>query len=435
MVFPQDLPVRPGIIPARAGFTLGDLGDDLLNRDHPRSRGVYKLTLAISPYMRGSSPLARGLQTTQSPPLSRAGIIPARAGFTTGRPGRGPPRRDHPRSRGVYAHLNSHCCSPSGSSPLARGLPLAVQTLALVSGIIPARAGFTPRSTGWHTPGPDHPRSRGVYQAWKAPAEPVSGSSPLARGLLSTGDALISVGRIIPARAGFTGGRGSGRCRVRDHPRSRGVYRPGSCTPLLASGSSPLARGLHMSAREKRDLLGIIPARAGFTSDRRRRRRGPRDHPRSRGVYCPMRCFWRRRSGSSPLARGLRGGAHLRGPPARIIPARAGFTSASSPARPRPRDHPRSRGVYGWPQMPHPRPAGSSPLARGLRRQAAPPRDSIGIIPARAGFTGCSRSVRARLSDHPRSRGVYAAGWSTRPGLWGSSPLARGLPGVRPGRG
>jgi len=33
--------VRPGIIPARAGFT-GSLGQDFRpGRDHPRSRGVY----------------------------------------------------------------------------------------------------------------------------------------------------------------------------------------------------------------------------------------------------------------------------------------------------------------------------------------------------------------------------------------------------------
>ena len=31
------------------------------------------------------------------------------------------------------------------------------------------------------------------------------------------------------------------------------------------------------------------------------------------------------------------------------------------------------------------------------------------IIPARAGFTVMLRIVRARKSDHPRSRGVYAA--------------------------
>ena len=50
----------------------------------------------------GSSPLARGLPVEELEGGTRFGIIPARAGFTVRRP---PPEqmvRDHPRSRGVY---------------------------------------------------------------------------------------------------------------------------------------------------------------------------------------------------------------------------------------------------------------------------------------------------------------------------------------------
>ena len=172
---------------------------------------------------------------------------------------------------------------------------------------------------------------------------------------------------------------------------------------------------------------GIIPARAGFTSNPRTARPDAPDHPRSRGVY--LRKFDENeiRWGSSPLARGLQrpvpGAGHRRG----IIPARAGFTSwATTTSRWR-EDHPRSRGVYPGSARPHMVRRGSSPLARGLRvdheRRLLPAR----IIPARAGFTRGPRTPTSGRSDHPRSRGVYHVSLSLPSLFPGSSPLARGL--------
>ena len=70
----------------------------------------------------GSSPLARGLHAEILADLARTGIIPARAGFTP-RDARGRiSRRDHPRSRGVYPRTTARGAASFGSSPLARGL-------------------------------------------------------------------------------------------------------------------------------------------------------------------------------------------------------------------------------------------------------------------------------------------------------------------------
>ena len=68
----------------------------------PRMRGVYiRNPIASFTYM-GSSPLARGLQPPLGARYRGRGIIPARAGFTVGcSVGRGF-GWDHPRSRGVY---------------------------------------------------------------------------------------------------------------------------------------------------------------------------------------------------------------------------------------------------------------------------------------------------------------------------------------------
>ena len=51
---------------------------------------------------------------------------------------------------------------------------------------------------------------------------------------------------------------------------------------------------------------------------------------------------------------------------------------------------------------------GSSPLARGLRRDRRSSGGRLGIIPARAGFTPAGVGGRDGGGDHPRSRGVYA---------------------------
>ena len=72
-----------------------------------------------------------------------------------------------------------------------------------------------------------------------------------------------------------------------DHPRSRGVYAEYEGQVSVYWGSSPLARGLPFSYDTKPSGAGIIPARAGFTTDANAAILAQRDHPRSRGVYLP----------------------------------------------------------------------------------------------------------------------------------------------------
>ncbi len=214
----------PRIIPARAGFTTRGRGPPPAPRDHPRSRGVYP----------GSSRRAR------CPP-------------------------DHPRSRGVYSCHAFACPDHTGSSPLARGLQSHCRRLQTALRIIPARAGFTPLRWGWRLRRQDHPRSRGVYPRRRpGPTSPV-GSSPLARGLLIAYWFVLGVSGIIPARAGFTRRRLGATTGRADHPRSRGVYHTVSRWHLRLAGSSPLARGLRPQCPGSTRTLGIIPARAGFT--------------------------------------------------------------------------------------------------------------------------------------------------------------------------
>ena len=255
-------------------------------QDHPRSRGVYVDNIGLQPEEGGSSPLARGLLLVVLLAGEVDRIIPARAGFTSPRPSKRRPGRDHPRSRGVYLTQSRAAAGRKGSSPLARGLLVAQVVVRTADGIIPARAGFTITRSPRRSTVADHPRSRGVYairrRRWRI------------------------CSRIIPARAGFTQGTRERRQGAPDHPRSRGVYRPRSRGCASAWGSSPLARGLPRRVGAAADGRGIIPARAGFTGPGTGSRRRARDHPRSRGVYGAGVTGNGNVLGSSPLARGLR---------------------------------------------------------------------------------------------------------------------------------
>ena len=256
-----------------------------------------------------------------------AWIIPARAGFTAAGPAGRRRRADHPRSRGVYLPGGVQGSCGRGSSPLARGLPSGVGLIEDASGIIPARAGFTGRSARSSAAAGDHPRSRGVYVEHIPVAGHTGGSSPLARGLRVVGHRRVVGVGIIPARAGFTDRRpGAGRSH-QDHPRSRGVYFVSCFAFRVRVGSSPLARGLPRLDVTPHGETRIIPARAGFTARMTGARTSGPDHPRSRGVYRPGWRFAALTAGSSPLARGLPKGRGSGRSRARIIPARAGFTA------------------------------------------------------------------------------------------------------------
>ena len=293
------------IIPARAGFTTPCHPHSGCPPDHPRSRGVY--------------------------------VSHAVSAATTG---------DHPRSRGVYRGAPSSSQVPLGSSPLARGLLDNRRKWPHRAGIIPARAGFTPSPRPLVRRLGDHPRSRGVYDAVTPGIAGVKGSSPLARGLHQSPGQRVHQQRIIPARAGFTTRPSLTRRLVADHPRSRGVYQRVFPSLPRQEGSSPLARGLLRGDLHLNRHPRIIPARAGFTRDRRRRHPGRQDRPRSRGVYNISGRIVGGGKGSSPLARGLPGGVQAEHSWYRIIPARAGFTSYPIFDEQYREDHPRSRGVY-----------------------------------------------------------------------------------------
>ena len=111
-------------------------------------------------------------------------------------------------------------------------------------------------------------------------------------------------------------------------------------------GSSPLARGPPRTVQAGAGDLGLIPARAGTTFKLKNRYLVAQAHPRSRGDHTAARFAVAVTAGSSPLARGPRRENHIEPGHGGLIPARAGTTVWRIGMLLCPRAHPRSRGDH-----------------------------------------------------------------------------------------
>ena len=216
----------------------------------------------------------------------------------------------------------------------------------------------------------------------------------------------------------------------------------------LAWGASPRARGARRLFPLRRNRVGIIPACAGSTwcwwLRRPLKRDHPRvrgehgggparggaatDHPRVRGEHLSANCSRVILAGSSPRARGARRLFPVRRHRLGIIPACAGSTMSRLFRARIHGDHPRVRGEHSSAGRSEVRFTGSSPRARGAPGLGPPRPDELGIIPACAGstFSGCSPG--SARTDHPRVRGEHNPTAGRLPWKPGSSPRARGAP-------
>ena len=172
--------------------------------------------------------------------------------------------------------------------------------------------------------------------------------------------------------------------------------------------------------------LRIIPARAGPTERYASMIRWFADHPRSCGAnqVSVFRVRWH--YGSSPLVRGQPNYQYAHYWPHRIIPARAGPTTAIEIAPNSATDHPRSCGANLdiTPQTGDA--TGSSPLVRGQQRNINVIQLAQRIIPARAGPTLIGVPLLVSSADHPRSCGANFLQFGNDGFDLGSSPLVRG---------
>ena len=171
------------IIPAHAGNTQSLLSHDQGLKDHPRSCGEYLEWNELMIYIKGSSPLMRGIRQHSLIVGWSLGIIPAHAGNTRPKMAGLLAHQDHPRSCGEYFGKIGEAVDRVGSSPLMRGILFSSASARPYSRIIPAHAGNTKISHCKQPLVQDHPRSCGEYNSNEQPVELQPGSSPLMRGI------------------------------------------------------------------------------------------------------------------------------------------------------------------------------------------------------------------------------------------------------------
>ena len=333
-----------GLIPAHAGKTAPRSPRSRPAPAHPRSRGENVETKDRGRLGDGSSPLTRGKHFLRGNRNGGERLIPAHAGKTRRpTPYRTAPEA-HPRSRGENVEPLDRVAVHEGSSPLTRGkrgpLPRPLGRVRL----IPAHAGKTPASVATSTDRRAHPRSRGENVSWTRPASPTRGSSPLTRGKPVHEVPEDFASGLIPAHAGKTADRAGNETVDRAHPRSRGENRARQVAADGGHGSSPLTRGKHVIRESVNVWHGLIPAHAGKTRTAGDGGRAPGAHPRSRGENAATARVGPLERGSSPLTRGKHREADERRDTARLIPAHAGKTPGGRRGPPGTAAHPRSRG-------------------------------------------------------------------------------------------
>ena len=232
----------------------------------------------------------------------------------------------HPRWRGEHSPSRATSVSTAGSSPLARGTRLSTQTRSLDRRFIPAGAGNTGKPAGARLKPAVHPRWRGEHQATGSPTRASCGSSPLARGTQCSGMVVFSVSRFIPAGAGNTTRMPPSPTSQPVHPRWRGEHRRRLSRIGRFIGSSPLARGTRRKDNRPGAVPRFIPAGAGNTIRCAPAAGRSAVHPRWRGEHPFARRQVPTPDGSSPLARGTRLPARQDQAGRRFIPAGAGNT-------------------------------------------------------------------------------------------------------------
>jgi len=253
-------------------------------------------------------------------------FIPAGAGNTWSWPSMVKRATVHPRGRGEHIKAPTHQSKAAGSSPRARGTPLADILRQRNQRFIPAGAGNTSFSSSSLSRSAVHPRGRGEHVRVLLLHYCAHGSSPRARGTHVLGHLLSLDWRFIPAGAGNTPSGQSQFPFVTVHPRGRGEHWRRSCRSRSLRGSSPRARGTRLTLRRSTAIPRFIPAGAGNTAFSETSPAIRPVHPRGRGEHASTYPTAWPGCGSSPRARGTPRGHRDEDRHDRFIPAGAGNT-------------------------------------------------------------------------------------------------------------
>ena len=213
---------------------------------HPRPCGEHAVPSTAHPSCGGSSPPVRGAQHTSDEELLKFGLIPARAGSTSGTRRWYLPPGAHPRPCGEHSLLQMRSLLHLGSSPPVRGAQHVHIPEPAPRGLIPARAGSTSGTRRWYLPPGAHPRPCGEHSLLQMRSLLHLGSSPPVRGAQHVHIPEPAPRGLIPARAGSTVGCTGGRVCRWAHPRPCGEHAVQEAAGKRWAGSSPPVRGAHL---------------------------------------------------------------------------------------------------------------------------------------------------------------------------------------------
>ena len=313
-----------------------------------------------------------------------------------------------------------------GSSPPVRGAQGCGGAVGGFLGLIPARAGSTLLLGAACSLAGAHPRPCGEH--WRAiPAQSAgSGSSPPVRGARELPFAPLPRAGLIPARAGSTTERGVLRAAIGAHPRPCGEHAGGIRSTVQLQGSSPPVRGA--LSRDSVEIRGdgLIPARAGSTRRCYTSARTGRAHPRPCGEHRTLARIFQRIWGSSPPVRGAHPLMQPGDDEVGLIPARAGSTLLIPLRILAAGAHPRPCGEHVQINMQVLSHTGSSPPVRGAHMTADSFHVRGGLIPARAGSTPPNQHCPCGTRAHPRPCGEHIVTVDSVDTSKGSSPPVRG---------
>ena len=235
--------------------------------------------------------------------------------------------------------------------------------------------------------------------------------------------------RNIPAYAGKTPASWPAKHTPAEHPRVCGENLKCGSPRANPKGTSPRMRGKRGAGGMGAGPFRNIPAYAGKTPDRRHPRHWIAEHPRVCGEnpygFYPARYA----GGTSPRMRGKRGNLLIQPVHNRNIPAYAGKTPASWPAKHTPAEHPRVCGENLKCGSPRANPKGTSPRMRGKRGAGGMGAGPFRNIPAYAGKTPDRRHPRHWIAEHPRVCGENPYGFYPARYAGGTSPRMRGKRG------
>ena len=291
---------------------------------------------------------------------------------------------------------------------------------------IPARAGETRRATSCSRSTTVHPRACGGNQAGDFLLPLYNGPSPRVRGKRGNFDRYETLYGSIPARAGETPRRARRRTPTWVHPRACGGNVRRNASGSRLGGPSPRVRGKHSCPGGSGSLRRSIPARAGETVSFFSPHPSHRVHPRACGGNLNNIGVGEQYLGPSPRVRGKLHGLEGSLEGCGSIPARAGETRSGLFRSSPHRVHPRACGGNVRFKAAVGAQGGPSPRVRGKHRPPRREQAVSGSIPARAGETPRGAPPRPGPAVHPRACGGNVLDTFVASPPKGPSPRVRG---------